>query len=229
MTCDSILRQTFTNYEVWIINGGNDLETKNFLEELKFPFHSISECDAGIYDAMNKGILKSKGEWLYFLGSGDTFSESSTLEKIASNFESDTKIISGKVKYSGTQQPFIYSKSKKIKNPSWNFLMWFRNGLHHQGTFYHSSLFKENHYNLTYSHFADYHQNLLFYKNRIKISMLDLIVANCLDDGVSKSGEWNLYKEELDLKIDITSKVLFPFFYSIIFVKYFLRKIINAN
>lgn len=178
---------------------------------------------------MNKGILKSSGKWLYFMGSGDTFSENSILEKIASAFETDAQIISGKVKYIGNRQPFIYSKTKKVKHPSWNFLMWFRNGLHHQGTFYDSTLFKENHYDLNYNHFADYHVNLLLYKRKNKPLLLDLIVANCSDDGVSKTGGWALYKEEVSLKVALTSKWLIPFFYSIIIVKYFLRKMTYAN
>ena len=58
----------------WIIVDGNSTDgTKDFLLNLKSKYIKIiSENDKGLYDAMNKGISISNGEYLFFLNSGDT-------------------------------------------------------------------------------------------------------------------------------------------------------------
>lgn len=39
----------------------------------------VSSKDRGVYDAMNKGVEKSTGDWLYFLNAGDTFLDENSL------------------------------------------------------------------------------------------------------------------------------------------------------
>jgi glycosyltransferase involved in cell wall biosynthesis len=79
----SIAAQTFSNYELILIDGGSEDETKNIiLEYSAIISYYISEKDDGIYHAMNKGISVSKGEWLYFLGADDFFYNNETLHKV---------------------------------------------------------------------------------------------------------------------------------------------------
>ena len=66
---------------------------------------------------MNKGIILSKGDWLYFLGTGDVFYNGSVLEQVFVNsFNENTNLIAGKTIYEGETKPFIYSKGKMVKN-----------------------------------------------------------------------------------------------------------------
>jgi len=225
----SIQYQTFSDFDVWIVDGNSKDGTQAYLESLDEPFHYISELDNGIYDAMNKGVLKSTGKWVYFLGADDRLlNEDVLLEFSRLNILEETSIVAGKVKYFKEDVPFIYSKEKNIKNPSWNFSMWIRNGLHHQGTFYKRALFKNNLFDLKYAVLADYAFNLNAYRKNITCIKTDLTIAQCSGKGISKSGTWALYKEEYSLKIKESSLVFGLFHYVVVTVKFLLRKRINV-
>lgn len=229
-TIESIQKQTYTNFEVWIIDGGSSQETQNYLQNLKHPFQFLSEKDSGIYEAMNKGISLSKAEWFYFLGSGDVLIDNFVFETVVDIIENEnSKIIAGKISYDGFSQPFIYSKNKLLKNPSWNFSMWIRNGLHHQGTFYKKELFENRFYSLKYKILSDYHFNLSLYLNKEKCKIINTVISKCNSDGISKSGNWSIYKEEINLKTSLSLSCFYPIFYTIAFIKFILRKTVNVK
>ena len=64
--------QTFKDFEHIIIDGascdGSVDVIKKYATKLAY---WISEPDKGVYNAMNKGIVKAQGEYLLFLNSGD--------------------------------------------------------------------------------------------------------------------------------------------------------------
>lgn len=223
---ESIQKQLFTNYEVWIVDGKSEEKTLVYLSTLQFPFQFISEKDNGIYDAMNKGIQLAKGEWLYFLGSGDVLYDNNVLNNIFSiKTYHNHKILSGKVLYEGENSPFIYNKNKREKEPSWSFLMWIRNGLHHQGTFYNKEIFEQNLYDANYKVFSDYWLNLLLFKKELSCKMLSYRIAICDSNGLSKKGDWKNYKEEIGLKREFSSVFVQPFFYLVSIVKFTFSKL----
>lgn len=89
-TIKSVLNQTSTPFEFILINGDSVDGTTEYLESNKnFFSHLISEKDDGIYDAMNKGIKNSRGEWLIFMNSGDEFYCPSTLERLKREIEAN--------------------------------------------------------------------------------------------------------------------------------------------
>lgn len=83
-TIKSVVGQTFKDYEYIIIDGGStDGSIEIINNNKRFINYWVSEPDKGIYNAMNKGISLSKGDWLFFLNSGDIFlSENSVTEII---------------------------------------------------------------------------------------------------------------------------------------------------
>ena len=82
-TYDSVVCQTWTDYEWIVIDGGSTDGSREFIEEHQDKFaYWCSEPDKGVYNAMNKGIAKAKGEYLNFMNSGDSFYEAQTLEKV---------------------------------------------------------------------------------------------------------------------------------------------------
>ena len=79
----SILLQTFDSYEVLVMDNCSEDSTleilKLFLNDKRLKIYQ--EKDTGVYDAMNKGIDKANGEWLFFLGSDDEFFDAEVLKK----------------------------------------------------------------------------------------------------------------------------------------------------
>ena len=79
-TYESVVCQTFTDYEWLVIDGGSTDGSREFIEQHQDKFaYWCSEPDKGIYNAMNKGIVRAKGEYLNFMNSGDCFACEETL------------------------------------------------------------------------------------------------------------------------------------------------------
>ena len=62
-TIESILTQTFTDYEYLIIDGGSKDGTLEIIQRYAPKLsYWVSEPDRGLYDAMNKGLQAAQGE-----------------------------------------------------------------------------------------------------------------------------------------------------------------------
>lgn len=82
-TIQSVLSQTYDNIEYVVVDGNSQDGTKDVLKKYKDSIDiCVSEPDSGIYDAMNKGIKRSHGQWLLFMNAGDIFSNSQVLNNI---------------------------------------------------------------------------------------------------------------------------------------------------
>lgn len=93
---DSVVNQTITDWECIIIDGLSNDNTIDIVKEYEKDNNKIryiSEKDNGIYDAMNKGVVNAKGEWIYILGSDDELLPDG-LEKLLQN-SSDYDLIYG--------------------------------------------------------------------------------------------------------------------------------------
>ena len=84
-TAQSIREQTYRNFEWIVVDGASVDGTIGLIQESRdVVSRFISEQDEGIYHALNKGLLLATGEWIIFLGAGDTFySENSIMEFIS--------------------------------------------------------------------------------------------------------------------------------------------------
>jgi glycosyltransferase involved in cell wall biosynthesis len=71
---NSVLNQSYKNYELIIIDGKSTDGTLDILKKKNSKIdYWISEKDKGIYDAMNKGIKLSRGSIISVLNSDDIF------------------------------------------------------------------------------------------------------------------------------------------------------------
>ncbi len=80
-TIESVVSQSYTDFEYIIIDGASTDKSVDVIKKFENKLtYWESEPDSGIYNAMNKGIEISKGDYLYFLNSGDAFIDNDTLQ-----------------------------------------------------------------------------------------------------------------------------------------------------
>jgi glycosyltransferase involved in cell wall biosynthesis len=86
-TIRSVITQTYPEIEYIIIDGASTDGTLLLLEKYRTHIHTlISEPDGGLYDAMNKGIVRASGDYLCFLNAGDSFHTNDTLQQVVQSF-----------------------------------------------------------------------------------------------------------------------------------------------
>lgn len=89
-TFDSFFSQTYSEKELIVIDGGSNDGTVDVIKENSSKIsYWCSEKDNGIYDAMNKGIAHSIGDWIVFLNSGDTFVDCNVMSNVMSCADKD--------------------------------------------------------------------------------------------------------------------------------------------
>jgi glycosyltransferase involved in cell wall biosynthesis len=87
-TIESVLSQKYQNIEYIVIDGASKDNTINIINEYKDRITNIiSEKDNGIYDAINKGISISNGDFVGILNSDDIFHDNDTISCIADKFK----------------------------------------------------------------------------------------------------------------------------------------------
>lgn len=85
---ESVLHQTYTDWEYIVVDGGSTDGTVDLIKKYEPQFGGklkwTSEPDHGIYDAMNKGISRATGDVVGILNSDDYFTSEDVLSVVAS-------------------------------------------------------------------------------------------------------------------------------------------------
>lgn len=153
-TYNSIWSQKCRDFEWIVIDGASTDGTKTYLEKLNNENTTwISEPDNGIYDAMNKGLDIAKGEYMIFLNSGDTFSDSDVLDKIKKSItitESKPILLYGDAYEIDKDGVLFFKKARSHK------MIDFGMFTHHQAMIYRSDSIKKFKYPLEYKIGSDY-------------------------------------------------------------------------
>lgn len=138
-TIQSIVGQTFKDYEYIIIDGGStDGSVEVVRQNEENITYWISEPDKGIYNAMNKAIKVASGEYCIFMNSGDCFYTHDVIEKTLP-FLGDTDIVYGNTHY--TDGKIRYSKDEPDLFSFFYVSCWC-----HQSTFIKTDLLKKYFY-----------------------------------------------------------------------------------
>lgn len=131
-TIESVVNQTYNDFEYIIIDGGSSDESINVIKGYKNSItHWISEPDKGVYDAMNKGIKLATGDYLLMLNSGDYLTSNNVLEKILVNgLTKNYDIIYGDVIW---EEQGLFTDGSFPNNLTFNYFRY--NSLGHQAAF----------------------------------------------------------------------------------------------
>ena len=87
-TIDSILKQSYSNIEYIIVDGGSTDGTSEIIRSYGSRISTfISEPDKGLYDAINKGIRLATGDVVGLLNSDDYFYNANVIKDVAKSFE----------------------------------------------------------------------------------------------------------------------------------------------
>ncbi len=84
-TIESVCSQTYPYIEYLIIDGLSMDGTVDMLKEYS-KYENIrfySEKDYGIYNAMNRGIARASGDYIFFINAGDTFYDEHVISNVA--------------------------------------------------------------------------------------------------------------------------------------------------
>jgi glycosyltransferase involved in cell wall biosynthesis len=165
-TIESVVSQTFADYEYIIIDGGSTDDSIDIIKQYEDKItYWVSEQDKGIYNAMNKGILHAKGDYLIFINSGDYLTSNILSEVFAHNINAD--IVCGNVKRIFNDGHIVTLKASDTNEISF-FQFYKSSPLPHQASFFKRSLFSEEMYNENNKIVSDW-----------EFSMKQIIFKNC--------------------------------------------------
>lgn len=120
-TIESIICQTFSDYELIVIDGNSADGSIDVIREYEDKItYWVSEPDKGIYNAMNKGIRQAKGEYYYFLNSGDRLISKHVFANIFTN-NADCSFICGNFT---TELHGVLKKEEPYKGRNWLFSLY---------------------------------------------------------------------------------------------------------
>jgi len=187
----SIQQQTYKKIQWIVVDGASNDGTVDLIKDnTKSIANWLSESDNGIYDAWNKACNHIHGDWVLFLGAGDIFSESRTLELVVrqlSNLSDDVVIAYGNVvQKSNGKEIYRYGQvdlngweTYRPKLPA------------HQGVFQKSSLFEGAKFDASYRVVADSKFMLETLKKGLAL-YFDIDVCIMEPGGVSSSPKYAL-------------------------------------
>lgn len=151
-TLNSLAIQTYRDFQCLVMDGNSSDTTVDIVSKYTdsipgLEFHSAP--DLGIYDAMNKGVSMTKGEYVLFLGTGDSLHNSTVLETVHTYLTNKTPdILYGDI---------LLLPDTLLQQPKHLTNRFFRSGrmICHQSIFAKKATLSEYPFSLSYTYGAD--------------------------------------------------------------------------
>lgn len=189
----SVLEQDYPNIEYIIIDGASTDGTVDIIKKYADRIsYWVSEPDKGLYYAMNKGIERATGDWVYFLNAGDVFDSNEALQYMFSQDLSDVDAVYGYIyntasgKYFRNPIPFFEMKDPRHR----------RLGFSHQGVFVRTGWAKRYMFDTTFRCCADYNMMVELFKNSARFKYVDVAICKNAPAGFSEANRILQYKEQ---------------------------------
>jgi len=211
-TIKSVINQTYSNIEYIIIDGASNKGTleiiKNYEDKIEY---WLSEADNGIYDAMNKGVDISTGEWINFMNAGDRFYENNIIEKIFLGKNCNVDFIYGDCKIEYDLGFSRIQKAGEIKN------LWKGMICSHQSLFSRGYILKKCKFNINNRNGADFEFLFTCYMNKFKFRNVHFPIATVSAGGLSDTDRvrsildwWSVIKKfSSNIKVNVYYSILF--------------------
>lgn len=153
-TIDSVVNQTYQEIEFIVIDGDSNDRSVSILKSHNGSIdYWSSERDSGIYNAMNKGIYKSSGDFLMFLNSGDYFINSTALEELTKGIDKNNDAYYGNALIFNPLNAKSFLNPKKNQNSSYKPSYFFTPN--HQAILFPRKFYSNNYYNESFSICSD--------------------------------------------------------------------------
>lgn len=205
-TLESTLAQTYTDFEHIIIDNQSQDSTLSIIESYRPHYEAkgvslrvFSQRDSGIYDGMNKGLERAKGEIVGFLNADDFFASHLVLAFIAWGFDKPDSIdvVYANILYvSHTLEPLRRLDGKPLRKRD------FALGFHppHPSFYARKALYtRYGGFNLSYAIAADYEIMLRFlHKYQAKSLYIDECFVKMRVGGASNASLANIMRANFE-------------------------------
>lgn len=200
VTIESVKQVQYPNKEVIIIDGGSTDGTKDVIEKNYLDITMwVSEKDNGIYDAMNKALRMSTGDYVWFVNAGDTIYDAFILEHIFKGKEQFADLYYGDTLVTAPNGQILGLRRKK---PS-RVLKWtsFKRGM----TVCHQSILvrreKVPFYDLSYRFSSDFDWVIKILKSGVTVHNTRRIIAVFEEGGATTQNRIKSLKERFGIMV----------------------------
>lgn len=206
-TAQSVMDQSFRNFE-WIIqDGASSDETQDYIQSLteqqNINIKWETRKDKGIFDAMNKGLEKSSGVYVIFMNAGDTFASFDVLQRICERLSENEGrnpafIFGDSLEMPEPHKPVV-KKAKPVSSIPYGMIT------HHQAMFYSTDNIRKMNltFNTAYRCAGDYDFTLRFLLEFDRCLKLDFAVCLFEKGGISEQNPEIGRREEYEIRKEI--------------------------
>lgn len=193
----SVIQQTYPYIEYLIIDGGSTDGTLDIIKKYENKIaYWVSEPDKGIYDAMNKGIKRAKGELIGIINSDDWYEN--IVDKVVSVYrqQSELCLFHGNIRFHKTH-------TCQVARPCLDLSRLYRGTI-----LFHPTLFVPRKvydqvglFHTNYRIAADYDLMVRCYRHNYRFIYIDDVIANMRTEGESNRHQLQGYKEVVEIAL----------------------------